>query len=366
DITSVGADSFTFAGLADEKAVVDMIAFIREKFFSHEGMHVVEHVLLRPRIDEPLFVEVLAPILIEGLAGDGDLLFEKSLPIVSTQISDSSIAVAGDITAEIASNDIRIDGGSFNDGDYIVDSYSFDGTHTVIRTKTSETAILYNLPDGSYPLGDLYFIRKAPITGLTAASNMIVVTESDAQDLSDGDIIEITGSADGTNDKRFVVESVNLNGSDVEITIDGVEVLVRDELLPINIDQDCESCQIKDPYSYIASVILPYWPDRFINLDFRKFMERTLRREAPAHVLLNICWIDCRQMAEFEMMFNRWLVEIGREEIDKVALSQALSDLIDILTRLRNVYPTGTLHDCEADETLEGAIILNNSVLGTF
>ncbi len=95
-------------------------------------------------------------------------------------------------------------------------------------------------------------------------------------------------------------------------------------------------------------------------------MERTLRREAPAHVLLNICWIDCRQMHELETKFKRWLIEIGRVEIDKTALSQALSELIDILTRTRNVYPTGTLHDCEEDENLEGAIILNNSVLGTF
>ena len=71
-------------------------------------------------------------------------------------------------------------------------------------------------------------------------------------------------------------------------------------------------------------------------------------------------------MYQFETAYKKWLVEIGRSEIDKPALSIALSDLIDILTQLRNVYPTGTLHDCEEDENLEGAIKLNNSVLGTF
>ena len=101
-------------------------------------------------------------------------------------------------------------------------------------------------------------------------------------------------------------------------------------------------------------------------MDFRKFMDKALRREAPAHVLLNICWIDCRQMYELETKFKAWLVETGRSIPNKATTSQALSELIDILTRIRNVYPTGTLHDCEEDENLEGAIILNNSVLGTF
>jgi len=85
-----------------------------------------------------------------------------------------------------------------------------------------------------------------------------------------------------------------------------------------------------------------------------------LRKEAPAHVLLNICWIDCRQMTELETKLKVWLAEAGKTIPDKVALANALSELIEILTKIRNVYPTGTLHDCEDDEKLEGAIILNN------
>ena len=71
-------------------------------------------------------------------------------------------------------------------------------------------------------------------------------------------------------------------------------------------------------------------------------------------------------MVEFEMKYKLWLLETGKEEPDKAALSNALGEFIDIITRIRNVYPTGTLHDCEEDESLEGAIVLNNSVLGTF
>ena len=143
------------------------------------------------------------------------------------------------------------------------------------------------------------------------------------------------------------------------------EVEVKDSLLPIVLDNEkCDDCQIQDPYTCIASVIIPHWQGRFDNMDFRRFFERQLRMEAPAHVFLIICWISCEQMTEFEQKYKAWLIENARKEKDYGMLSARLYDLIDVLGRLRNVYPSGTLYDCEQDETLENAIILNNSVLG--
>ena len=36
-----------------------------------------------------------------------------------------------------------------------------------------------------------------------------------------------------------------------------------------------------DPYSFRATVVLPYWPARFQQPEFRAFLETTLRQEAP-------------------------------------------------------------------------------------
>lgn len=140
---------------------------------------------------------------------------------------------------------------------------------------------------------------------------------------------------------------------------------VQNPLMSIYYDPDCEHCQLTNPYKYIASVVLPYWQGRFGNMDFRRFFERKIRFEAPAHVFLRVCWISNRQMQEFETSYKKWLILNAREEKDPEELSKALGSLIDILEKLRNVYPVGRLHDCEASDTLEEAMILNNSILGS-
>ena len=133
--------------------------------------------------------------------------------------------------------------------------------------------------------GDLVFTKKTNVNAVNTSSNVIVVTDTDALNLNAGDVIEIKGSTDAINDFKFRVQSVTQNGTDIEISVDEIEEQLSDKLLPIHIDHDCDSCQITDPYSFVASVVLPYWPDRFIDLDYRRFMERTLRKEAPAHIL---------------------------------------------------------------------------------
>ena len=140
---------------------------------------------------------------------------------------------------------------------------------------------------------------------------------------------------------------------------------IEDRLMPIEIDPECVHCQLYDPYSYVATIVLPYWQGRFGNMDFRNFLERKIRYEAPAHVFLKICWISNRQMEVFEEIYKRWLIENAREHKDDTVLSDALHDLIEILDDLRNVYPAGRLHDCEDSETLEGSMILNNTILGS-
>ncbi len=69
-------------------------------------------------------------------------------------------------------------------------------------------------------------------------------------------------------------------------------------------------------------------------------------------------------MHEFEEKYKAWLIENAKKIKDFGKLSARQNELVGILNQLRNVYPSGTLHDCEEDETLENAIILNNSVLG--
>lgn len=62
-----------------------------------------------------------------------------------------------------------------------------------------------------------------------------------------------------------------------------------------------------DPYSFIATVVLPAWPVRFRDKDNRLLLENILQREAPAHVLIRILWLAPHDFCCFEDLYKRWL-----------------------------------------------------------
>ncbi len=65
-----------------------------------------------------------------------------------------------------------------------------------------------------------------------------------------------------------------------------------------------------DPYSFIATIALPAWPERFRKPENRKLIENIFYQEAPAHVLLRILWLAPHDFCCFEGQYknwNRWL-----------------------------------------------------------
>jgi len=62
-----------------------------------------------------------------------------------------------------------------------------------------------------------------------------------------------------------------------------------------------------DPWSFIATVVLPAWPEKFYPPDNKLVLENALYREAPAHVLLRILWLDPKDCHQFETRYKGWL-----------------------------------------------------------
>ncbi|MEL6140260.1 MAG: hypothetical protein AAFU67_01415, partial [Bacteroidota bacterium] len=118
-----------------------------------------------------------------------------------------------------------------------------------------------------------------------------------------------------------------------------------------------------DPYSFWATVVLPYWPSRFQNSNFRAFFESTLRREAPAHVALRICWLDPKQMRDFERHYRQWLATLAEQ--DNCNRMDIQAKLIETLFSLTTVYPPARLQGdgCSPSSTDAGAILLNSTQL---
>lgn len=61
-----------------------------------------------------------------------------------------------------------------------------------------------------------------------------------------------------------------------------------------------------DFYSYRLSVMLPDWPIRMQNLEFRKFVQRTVDENCPAHLSAQCCWLTQAQMMEFKRLRDEW------------------------------------------------------------
>jgi hypothetical protein len=130
-----------------------------------------------------------------------------------------------------------------------------------------------------------------------------------------------------------------------------------------NLAADCD-CPIEDHYSFRLTIVFPYWPDRFRNMNFRAYTEKVIRYETPAHILAKICWVDARDMFELEQLYLQWINLECEEKPDRADLRDAIAGLIKKINNLKNVYPEGVLHDCE-HPTEDEAIVLGKSALGT-
>jgi len=84
-----------------------------------------------------------------------------------------------------------------------------------------------------------------------------------------------------------------------------------------------------DPYSFIATIILPAWGKRFRDEKERKLFERLLYREAPAHVLLRIIWLRPLDFCRLESVFFQWQKWIAG--IRNCNVDFSLCNFIDLL-----------------------------------
>lgn len=138
-----------------------------------------------------------------------------------------------------------------------------------------------------------------------------------------------------------------------------------DRLLQVCLPTDCTFCGEEDPYSFRLHVVLPYWSSRFQDLAFRRYAERLIREETPAHIHPRICWVGNQEMRALDRAWHAWLELSAEPAADPGALSDALSALIGALERLRTVNPPATLHDCAEGED-ENIVRLDATNLGLF
>lgn len=163
--------------------------------------------------------------------------------------------------------------------------------------------------------------------------------------------------------RRFLLEKYSGEGMFV---IEHLLLRPREKgeaFMPVCVDSDKKDCPDTDPYSFRISVILPAWEKRFADMHFRRFFEKTLRMETPAHILPRICWINEEDMSELEDKYRVWLIAHQKYPKNIQAYKKALKEFIEVLSRVKSVYPEGTLHDC-IEGADENPIILGSTNIG--
>jgi len=130
---------------------------------------------------------------------------------------------------------------------------------------------------------------------------------------------------------------------------------------------------ISDPYSFRVTVILPGWTDLSCSLNYRKYVERVVREEIPAHIFVKNCWISKEVMALFENAYAIWH-DILREGTFlplspdwETRRSQANAALVDAFGQFANIYPEAVLMSDTVHEYDDGGGIsrLDYTYLGS-
>ncbi len=135
------------------------------------------------------------------------------------------------------------------------------------------------------------------------------------------------------------------------------------QLMDACIPDNCAFCGDEDPYSFKLSVVLPYWPNRFRKMAYRRHIEELIHKECPAHILPKVCWADPFTWQELEDAYYLWLN--ARLYADKEERRNTTTRLIRALESVETVYPEAVLHDCEDDRD-ENPVVLNQTKLGIF
>lgn len=135
---------------------------------------------------------------------------------------------------------------------------------------------------------------------------------------------------------------------------------------PVCIGTDGHYCPPLDPYSFRVTVVLPGYSMRLRNKHFRRFAERMIRMEMPAHVLPRICFVNEEQMAKFETAWQEWLAvrhatADSKQQTEEDILTRLKSELENLFT----IYEEGQLADCDDDTPEKNPVILGYSALGS-
>jgi hypothetical protein len=205
--------------------------------------------------------------------------------------------------------------------------------------------------------GIKFTVNLLDLTGEIIATRKQPFATKELADAAIAEIIEY-GNRILAEEKIFIVEHILLRPAKRT-----TEYPYTDPLLSICVPENCDFCGEDDPYSHRFTIVMN-GEEGIANsgIDFRRFAEKTIREQAPAHLGLKICWVSSVQLIEFEKRWCAFLKEKAKHGSDAAELNTKLIALLKEFDNLKSVYPDAHLHDCE-DGDDQNRVFLDQTII---
>ncbi|MDP4209268.1 MAG: hypothetical protein Q8928_10700 [Bacteroidota bacterium] len=241
--------------LAATKALNRLITYFRKLSMESEGFHVLEHLLLRPELNQPSFG-------FRFYSGKGEIIFQN-------------------------------------------DQWtSFEERENIL------SQIKQAVQTGNWPTDQPKEIKNS-----SAGSFQIKKTK----ETNEWEVI----STDNLINTELREELQMIRAELEKLNVDKTRMFPRFELL---VQLPDGTVQTENLYNLQVTIIMPAWPARFQDTDFRLFAENLFCSIAPAYLHFHFRWLGVSQMKKFENLYFQWL-DVLREKTpgkDRNKLSAAI------------------------------------------
>ncbi|MEO5998620.1 MAG: hypothetical protein ABIN89_17795 [Chitinophagaceae bacterium] len=274
-------------------------------YSNDENFHVIEHILLRPRIGPR---EELRRSAATSNADIVDFLKIRTKPEIATTtdnvVEESPYKFKKAQVADQSNKNRTIWKLSFMK----------DDTELLV---VNEEFIFYR-----------HLTRRIQQIGEFGAE----VTNYEIYDVRDGKKFKIMANG------RYLAESRrsyhNLDNKDINEEIARlVEFFSYEKGFVIGEADDENISYYTDPYSLQISIFIPSWPKRFRDPAFMHLLEKTIYMETPSHIYPHVYWLDHSQMREFDDAYKLWVEELAGNDIPDTDKFNKMISVFNDLTK---------------------------------
>jgi hypothetical protein len=328
------AHSNEYSSEINRDEAIKLIIETVNKINQNEGMHLVEHLLLRPKLDEVLpYADFTEPT-------DNEDVPPEKVKFLGICLDECDLNKGLDDKVDQHPYRIRLSRipaeKCYNNEPWVLEIFNeknesilfqkvyFDKEGTEVKTKLTfrrYEAMNQRLADlrefGSEP--DNYIIEKYTTDIPDAAKKE-----------------DLKYSFKIVNEKGVVLAQSKFYDTLKEAENER-DSLVKYHSFQLDLYCDAEPCDHnEDPYSFRITIVLPCWVKRFRNETYRYFVEKTIYAELPAHIHARVKWVGIGQMKTFEEKYWAWLDEFMSNQYPQYRPVNELVTLLDNLTECGN------------------------------